>query len=680
MANDNIYFAAKEPNEAAGIVLDKAHKWFQSLDSNGYLNKLRMMWAAYHGAYYTGDGDSHTVSFGGEQGELVQLAVNELRNVAQHILVYITSTRPAMQARSTNTDYESLVQTKLANGLLDYYLRDKRLENYLRVAVEYAIVLGAGYIKMDWNSTSGEVYDFDEDLGIEIREGDMEFSNLSPFDVFFDTNREDDRHDWITCRSFKNRFDVMAKYPEFEVEISKLPSKSQLESAFVSSFSYDSTDLIPVYEFYHKRTEAMPDGRYLMFLSEDIVVSDGPMPYRNLPIYRVAPSNILGTPYGYSNLFDILPIQDTLNSLYSTAITNQTAHGVSNVVAPPGSNLTISEISSGMNLIEVDESRGQIRSLNLTQTPKEIFDMIGILKKDIETLSGVNAVSRGNPDPQLRSGNALALVQSMTMQFMSGLQQSYVAVVEDLGTGMINVLKDHAKVPRVAMITGKSNRTYIKEFTGNDLSSINRVIVDIGNPLSRTTAGRVEMASEMIQMGLIKTPEHYISIINTGNLDTMTEDTQSQLFLVKNENERMVDNQQVIALLTDDHQLHIKEHTCVLADPELRFKPDLVQTVLAHIQEHINLLRTGDPDLLAMNNQQPLSPPGGSPANQPGPQVNAPQGNASQSIMGGNPVATQLDQMGQAPQNIPNPPPAPVINGEQLPGTPQDMMAKVTGQ
>ena len=39
------------------------------------------------------------------------------------------------------------MQAKLANQLLDYYMREKRLEKYLQRAVEYAVVLGTGYIK-----------------------------------------------------------------------------------------------------------------------------------------------------------------------------------------------------------------------------------------------------------------------------------------------------------------------------------------------------------------------------------------------------------------------------------------------------------------------------------------------------------------------------------------------------
>lgn len=658
--DNKTYFAAQSAEDTVSILMGKTEQWFQSMDMNGYLTKLRTMWAAYHGVYYAEGGDSHMISFAGEQGELVQMAVNHTRNLAQHMLNMITSTRPSMQARAINTDYKSLVQTKLANGLLDYYMRDHRLEEYLKNACEYSIALASGYLKMEWNATKGEVYDVDEETGYEIREGDIEFSNLSPFDVVFDTNREDRKHDWVITRTFKNRFDLAAKYPELRDNILSLPTKSDLQNFASFSISIDETDLVPVYEFYHKRTESMPDGRYLLYLSHDTVLMDGPIPYRNLPVYAIAPSYYLGTPYAYTPMFDLIGLQDAVNSLYSTVLTNQTAFGVQNILVPKGADISISELAGGLNVIEANQQAGEIKALNLTQTPKEIFDFIAMLEKTMETISGVNAVARGNPDPNLRSGNALALIQSMTLQFMSGLQQSYVAMIEDVGTGIIDILKDHAATPRVATIVGKSNRSYLKEFNGEDLSNVSRVIVDIGNPLARTTAGRVEMAEQMMQMGVIKTPEQYFAVIDTGQLDVMTEDTTSQLNLTKGENERMVNSEAVIAMFTDQHLLHINEHATILSDPELRMDAELAKRVSDHIQEHINLLRSTDPDLLTILRQQPLGPMGGSPANQPveQPPQGSMQGQAEE-MMGGAVAGTQLSQQGAAPDNLPSLPQVP---------------------
>lgn len=651
-SSDNIYFAAKEGDKTADILLTKANLWFNQLYSNGYLDKIKQMWMAYHGAYYSSASDGHKIVFGGEQGELVQIAVNHLRNISQHILVMVTSNRPAMQARATNTDYKSLVQARLANDLLDYYMREKRLEKYLKTAVEYAIVMAAGYIKMDWNSTSGEVYDYNEETHAPIFEGDIEFTNLSPFDVVFDSTKEGQTHDWVLCRTFKNKYDLAAKYPELEDKIKALPTKSEISSYRFDVMVHDETDDVPVYEFYHNRTESMPDGRYLLFLTGDIVLMDTAMPYRTLPIYRISPSDILGTPYGYTPMFDILPIQEAVNSLYSTILTNQHAFGVQNILNPMGSNINVSSLAGGLNLIDYNPQAGKPEALNLTQTPKEVFDFLKILETAQETISGVNSVARGNPEASLKSGTALALVQSMTLQFISGLQQAYVQMIEDVGTGLINVLKDFASVPRVAMIAGKSQKAYLeKSFTGDDLSQVNRVIVDVGNPLSRTTAGKIQIAESLIQYGIVKTPEEYLTVLNTGTLSTLNEYQQNELLLIRAENEKLSEGTECIALAVDQHTLHIKEHKGVLADPDLRNDPRLVGLVTQHINEHIQLLRDTDPALLSIIGEQPLGPQAGSPPaiQAPGPEGSAPNGA----------VAPPMAPQGPAvhPAKVPSPPP-----------------------
>ena len=73
------------------------------------------------------------------------------------------------------------------------------------------------------------------------------------------------------------------------------------------------------------------------------------------------------------------------------------------------------------------------------------------------------------------------------------------------------------------VVVGKNNRPLLKEFTGEKISAINRVVVDMGNPLARTIAGRVQMAEQMLQMQLIKNPQEYFQVINTGKLDVVFE-------------------------------------------------------------------------------------------------------------------------------------------------------------
>lgn len=601
--SNDIYFAAKDPIKTAGILMEKSTSFFNSMQTNSYCDKLKDMWKAYYGIYGT-DSD-HKISFSGEQGEYVSLPVNHFSNLARHIYVMITANRPIMQARAINTDYKSLSQTYLANGILDYYMREKHLEDALKNAVEMAIVLGSGFIKMEWNATAGEMYDADDETGETQYEGEIEFANLSPLDVVFDGTKESFNHDWYLCRTFKNRFDLSAKYPEFKDKILGKSTKSDSSIYRMSMFSNDDTDDIAVYEFFHKRTEALPDGRYMLFVDGDIVLLDAKLPYRTMPLFRIAPATIMGTPYGYSPMFDIFPIQEAINTLYSTIMTNQSQFGVQNLFVPDNSNLVIESLDGGMNIIK---GNAPPEPLQLTNTPKEVFDFLNLLITSAETISGVNSTTRGNPEASLKSGTSLALVQSMSLQFVSGLQQSYIKMIEDVGTALIAILKDFAMTPKVIALVGRNNRTLLKEFTGDKISAINRVIVDVGNPLANSIAGRVEMAEQMMQMGIIKDARKYYEVLTTGRLDAAYEGEMDELLLIKRENELLLEGAAVQCSPLDQHSQHIAEHRAVLADPDLRTDFNLVRSVMDHIQDHMDALRNTDPALLQMIGENPLPP------------------------------------------------------------------------
>jgi len=674
------YFAKKEPKATANILLEKSRTFFNVLESNQYLEKLRKMWKAYYGAYNNSSGSGHVIEYTGEQGEFTSLPVNHFANLARHIYVMITTNRPVMEARAVNTDYKSLSQTYLANSILDYYMREKRLEDALKQAAEMAVVLGSGFIKLEWNATAGEAYDVDPETGEFNYEGEIEFTNLSPMDVIVDGTKESWNNEWIMTRSRENRFNLMAKYPEYADKIKQIPPINQINNYILRLFSNDDTDDVFIYEFFHKRTEAMPDGRYMLFVDDQIVLLDTKMPYRDLPVFRISAQDIMGTPYGYSPMFDIFPLQEGINALYSTILTNQNAFGVQNVFVPRNANIAFNNLEGGLNIIEGD---AKPEPLNLTQTPAETFQFLQMLEKTAETISGISSVARGNPEASLKSGTALALVQSMSLQFISGLQQSYVKLIEDVGTSVINILKDFSTAPKVIAMVGKNNRPYLKEFTGESISAINRVVVDVGNPLSRTIAGRVQMAEQLLQMKLLKSPEQYMQILNTGKLESAMEGEMSELLLIKSENEKMLDGINPIVSPLDQHRLHIQEHKAVLADPELRNDPAMVKNVMDHIEDHLNMLRNTDPDLLNLIGEQPLAPQGGNPANgnggAPQPNQSSLKGSPMNEMMAspgaqGNPMPGDQIQTGaQGMQTLPNLPKPP---GEfaNMPVTPQQMV------
>lgn len=615
MNSNEQYWCALPAKELVPTALEKVRKYYSYLTESGRLALYRLSWAYYYRARLNGG----QLQSGGSQGELTVLSINNYRNLLSHLESMTTQQRVAFEPKATNSDAKSQSQVILAKTLLDYYMREKKLEKNLVLSVKEALIYGEAFVRVEWDAQLGEAYAETEE-GNTVHEGDIKYTNYNPVNVIRDYTAICAGEDqYYILRDFVNKYDLAARYPELSDDILS-SSEDMLNMSKTTTVNYltlQDSDKIPVYTLIHDKTPALPNGRYIQFIDNGAVFIDGPLPYELPHVYRIAMDEEDGTIFGYTVGYDLLPQQQIFDILHSTVTTNQSTFGVQNIMLPTGSNISPTQVAGGMNLINFDPKLGEPKALNLTQTPAEIFNYIGMIDKAMETTSGVNSVARGNPEASLKSGAALALVQSQAVQFNQNLQRAYAQMIEDIGTGTINLIKDFASTERVAQICGKTNLPYIKKYTGQDLSNISRVLVDMGSPMSRTTAGKIQIAETLMQNQLIKTPEQYIQVLTTGTLDPLIEGEQAELILIKGENEALSNDQDVRALITDNHKKHIQEHTCVLANPNIRNDANnpIVAKALAHIQEHMNMMN--DPNvqrLAAILHQEnvpaaPQSPP-----------------------------------------------------------------------
>ena len=200
--NPNIYFAADKPEETISYLDDKAKGWYSHIRRNGLLDKMVTSWAYYYGQFYDA---SHKITLNGESGELLSMPIGHYRNIAQHILVNVTGSRPAFTCTAVNSDRKSLIQAELGNNILAYYMRQAKFERKLKKATEYSIVMGTGYLLTEWNGTKGKMVgrnDIDESKivdyndegapidkfgmkveGTPIFQGDITTRVLSPLDL-----------------------------------------------------------------------------------------------------------------------------------------------------------------------------------------------------------------------------------------------------------------------------------------------------------------------------------------------------------------------------------------------------------------------------------------------------------------------------------------------------------------
>jgi len=667
--SDSTYWAAGDTRECADEVLNRCNDYWTFCMSKGWFTLWRRLYYAFNPNRYT---LGQTIQ-NGESNEYRTIKVNQFRNIIEHIQTLSITDRPAWEPMSINSDSTSQKQTIIARGVLDYMMREKRVERHLFDATRNALLFGEGYVSEWWEPTAGAALATDDETGETRHEGDIRYSSHQPVDIVRDPNLQSwNQRTWVVIRSYENKFDLAAKFPEYAEEITSTPFTPLTKDNYIYGQFLDKSNLsdqIPILTFYHVKSAGVPEGRQMTMLPDGTVLSDSILLYKHIPLHRIVPNDQIGTPMGQSVSFDLMPLQEMLDAHYTTILSINENYSIPKVLLPIGSQILADTISAGFQSISYNPQAGKPEIMNMPTAPEGLFKAMQLLQHDMETLSGVNSVSRGNPEASLRSGSALALVQSMAIQFNAPLQRSYVQLLEDVGTATIQIMQDYADTPRIIQIAGKRNKGIIQQsFSSKDISGISRVQVQSGNPLSKTVSGRLSIAQDLLQNKIITTAAEYLMVLETGELEPMIQGPTSELLNLASENEMLLDGTTVPVLFTDNHVLHVQEHSSLASDPQIRTNPEQFGILAQHIQEHIQMLSSPEYQSFRMLTNQPSLPPmgqpqqmGGPPGAGGGPPPGAAMAPANQAPMG-NAEVQSMAQNVQMPQ-----PPANALTGQRAP-------------
>lgn len=628
MESDEQYFATKEGSELTNALYRK-----KEIFRNYTLETGRMyIWQKAYHQYYIGEQINGGIYSSGSQGEVIKMPVNHYRNLLQHIFNLVIQQQINFDCRATNTDSESTSKTILSQQILEYYTRHKKVRRYNNLAAEYAAVYGEGYVSINWDPNRGEVFNYDDEDN-PIYSGDMLFDAHTPNNVYRDPDNFNDDN-WVIVMTPMNKYDLAEQFRESDPKIAeriigiKWKREYEYELNLRDTFS-EATDIIPYYRFFHKKTPAVPNGRFVEFLDDDIIIFSGDLPYKNVPVYKIKASDQHENPFGYTIGFDLMPLQDTVNALHSTIVTVSKSAGIKTLVADKGAGIRNQDIDQGLRLL-YKEPGYELSTVELGGVSNIVPEYLKEVEARMETISGVNSEARGRIQREM-SGSALALLHQITAQFMSQYEEGYKQINEDVAQGILEILQEYAFAPQVAEIGGKSKRTYMRDWNKDDLAGISSVVVDIGNPQARTFAGRLELAKDIMQIpGAITSPQDYLMVIETGKADHMMEDQVALMHQIRQENEQMSKGEIPQAIATDNHTQHIKHHSAVMSSPEARKDPNVVAAFQQHMLQHTELQMNPDMQPLyqmlgynisPIQGPPPPAPPGPNPANNAGPNL-----------------------------------------------------------
>jgi hypothetical protein len=598
------YFANLPTDQCANALWDRIASYYNEMRRTGRL-------ALYRNSYmnfYMGWIYRASMYKSGEQGELTRSFVNHHRNLLLHIKTQTTQNKVTFKSQVMNSSSRSSKTVDLANGLAEYYCEDEDygVDSKGKQSVEDCLIFAESSIVGLWNRFKGRPVVQDPVSGFVYRDGDMDYFCVTPMDQIINTSHQDrDSIQWRVIRRWVNKYDWAARYPKFASQTKNLSDTEGTYGTKLVTLIRHDEETIPVFYFFHPPTSAVPKGRLMILADPSCIYEDGPLDqgegkpgYDHVPVYDMIVSTMNGSPFGYTVSFDLIPQQQLYNEIYSALATNNINFATQCVIGMKGGNLHYQNLASGMSYIEYDPKvgpNGKPEPLNLLSSKPESYGFLDRIRKDMEITAGIDSLSRGQVDANITSGQYAALVTTQSVIFNSGIQKAYARMLKQLMTGTIRTIRKNMIGSKVASIMGPSKTAVAREFSKMELSDIKSVNTDLINPMIQTPAGKMNMADNLMKTGLIKDPQQYLAVYTEGDLPNLFNNQESQLKLIKEENEALMRGEKFGCNVLDFHVSHILQHRAQIDTFEARKNPnaDYVVATLLHIQDHLVKLAGG---------------------------------------------------------------------------------------
>ncbi len=570
------------------------------------------VWAAYRSYHNLNgyDGDPLTqLAATGEVGELLALAVPHYRSLVRHQISLFSGQRPAWEPQARTSDATAARQVPMARNLLDYVVATGHLDQRLAEQCEMMMIAGAGYFITGW----------DPNVGITSPAGGAKgwFTArvYAPWEICHERVRVYEDATWWIFRTYENRWNWVARLADTDPEKAEKLSKLDTDASdFARAFRdaddellRSSGDRFAALHVIAKPTLACPQGRYAIVASDELVLLDAPYPYGDeVTISRMCASEFLGTATPYCDSWGVLAASDAANAILSMILTRVDVGGVPNFCVPEGSELDFADIAGGNSVWKLPPGQEKPAVVDLLQLPEALPAIYQMLSGEMEKTVGINSVTRGQPAENVSSGSMAALLQSMAIQYNSNLERAWTLNLERIGTHHLRVFQMMATEAHAVNVVGEDQKWTVHEFKGEDLAGITRVAVKSANALSKTTAGRADIAEKMLPLGI--TPQEYMRVIETGQLEPLFHGPVGQLTGIKARSEKLLRGEPSPPVVWDNHQLCVKEFRALL-DSEAREDPQVSQVVNQAINEQFQLwakLSRESPDILVATGCPPL--------------------------------------------------------------------------
>lgn len=361
------------------------------------------------------------------------ITIQKMRPLIDGVVGKLTQVSPDAYAIPLSDSETDRAAADEANIICNHFNRKFSRETQLKERVRWACVCGTSYLKIYWDSKGVQTIPFfdpetNEILGYEqMNVGDVRQEILPAFDVFVDpTAKRDEDIRYIIHGAVRPLSWFVDNYGAAGKKVSADAISGQNSGyidAYLEGGNGSGNGWVPastarlgqiesrkkaaiVYEYWEKPNDQYPNGRYVVSTNSALLYA-GDWPYQKKDEFPFVPLRWqprAGTVYGYSLGFDLCPLQQTYNRVYSRMLEQFEAQK-DYVMVQKLSGIGADAFNNQSD--DVDDANRTYRKIYYNQATappaivrspgigQDLYPMLQILEKDMMDIAGLHDVSQG---------------------------------------------------------------------------------------------------------------------------------------------------------------------------------------------------------------------------------------------------------------------------------------------
>jgi hypothetical protein len=409
--------------------------------------------------------------------------INWIRPVIQTIVPILTDTFPGYNISPQEPqDYDF---SKTLDKVNEKWWDDNSMDLTVVEWVTDSQIYGVGIFKVIWNA--------DALSGI----GDIEVKLCDPDNIFVPKKARDFDKDChcVIERDWKSIGYLKRKFPDFADEIkvdSAQPDKTYTgEKAATfqvispvdvhipmktdSIFTGVEEELCEVWECWmdspeledyeeedddgnieNKQKLKYPNGKLCTLLpNQDLLLVEAENPFKDgqKPYVRLVDVQLPRKFYGEGEVEPLMELNKTFNTLYASLIKQFNMMSNPVWILDTNCGITPDQVSNQISLVLVKNAGTTAERLQGVSPPPALLEMMSIVPKLMDTVSGVHDITQGRKPPGITSGVALDTMQEAAQTRIRLKERNLQVALKQLGKLVVSRILQFVREPRIVKIT-----------------------------------------------------------------------------------------------------------------------------------------------------------------------------------------------------------------------------------